>query len=164
MTSLRTLSPADLSRLKSSTRAVVTRAGGAVSVAGLLGVAHQVVSRWGAVSEDSASRFMPADAIAELVRDTGDLSLVAALAAHGNAVVTRLPDAGEGQIAGAARSAALEAGEITGAIIAALSDDGRVDAGEARDLIPLADRLVETVTQLRALLGQRAMDEGEGDG
>lgn len=151
---------ADYLRLKAATRRTVRAAGG-VEVASLsTRVGMQRLSSYQRPHEPD---FMPIDVAADLTAESGDLSIVTALAQLLGCVLVRLPEEPEGEGTPWHRTLAdlaTRTSEVMRRLSDALTDDGLVDVGESRRS-QIRDVVREAVESLVILEDRLARLEGD---
>lgn len=138
--------------LKVATRQLVSQVGGIEAAAGLLERGKSTVHRW--TDRNDTEHFInvhDAVRLQELAEDTHLIELLCRVA--GGVFVPGLdPGADEGTPAWLAMQLAQQLGQVSGELAAALADDGRIDAGEARRALAAQDQLDRVSAQLRAAL------------
>lgn len=123
---------ADYLRLKAATRRTVRAAGGVEAASLSTRVGMQRLSSYQRPHEPD---FMPIDVAADLTAESGDLSIVTALAQLLGCVLVRLPQHPEGEETPWHRTLAdlaSRTSDVMRRLSDALADDGLVDADESR--------------------------------
>ena len=136
--------------LKSAVSELVDACGGQNRVAEFLGVGKTTVQKWTDADRENADKHMSAHNVWLLERLCGQPIVTAFLAAEARAVLLRLPRLEDGAPLGAqAAVLARDISDMYGEISFAMAD-GKVEAGEAGEIIAKLDKALAAATALRA--------------
>lgn len=155
--------PADVQarKLKIASAELVHAVGGIEAAAATLERGKSGVGRW--VNRNEPEHFIPVHELARLeaVADRPLVTEALCRIAGGFFVPHINLGADKGSAEWLAMLLAKELGEVSGAISAALADDGRIDASEAGDVLGQLEDLERAAAQLRELMERiRQMEAG----
>jgi hypothetical protein len=147
-------------RLKAASAELIASVGGIEAAAATLSRGKSGVGRW--MNRNEPDCFIPVDEIARLEQLTVRPVMTEMLCrlAGGLFVPHLNPGADEGTAEWLAIRLAKELGEVSGAVAAALADDRRIDAAEARLVLVQLEDLERGAAQLRALMERIAVGDG----
>lgn len=147
-------------RLKGAYRRVLKNAGGELGAAEITRGDHSVLGRYGRPQE---RMFPPIDVVADLEKDTGDVSVTRELAdLQDYVLVPKPPVSGNPKWIGHLAALSKEAGEAIATVGAALADDGDISAKEIKKM-KLREELREAMEAIAELDTALAAKLEDGD-
>ncbi len=147
-------------RLKAASADLIGQVGGIEAAAATLGRGKSGVGRW--VNRNEADCFIPVDELARLEQLTARPVVTEMLCrlAGGLFVPHLVPGADEGTAEWLAMGLAKELGDVSGALVAARTDDARIDAAEARAVAEQLEDLLRVANQMHALMIRICGEDG----
>ena len=146
----RQLRKVDYQRLKAAVRLLVGQAGGTEGAAELTRVGKSNTSNYGNINMPDCHA--PIDVVADLEDFSGDMPVTRALAALQGCVVIKIDPQAGGIWGSKLADFGKETAEVFSRMGAAMADDGKIDAREARACLPeVEDVLKVTIGLYEAL-------------